>query len=266
MTDTADTTAKNRAAWDASAVHHGHGAYWDDLCAGFADPAYSRFDATMTAALTDAGIKGAKAVQIGCNNGREVLSACAIGAASCTGIDQSEAFLAQAATLRDISGHKADFIQGDIYALPADTPRDFDLAFITIGVLNWMPDLPAFFTAVASLLRPGGRLVIYETHPVLEMFDPEADDPLRPAFSYFRADPFVETAAITYDGTQGTGPESHWFIHTLGTIMQASLDAGLALTGLTEFPHSIREVDYDIYENQPAQIPMSFLMQAVKGP
>ncbi len=267
MTDTADITAKNRAAWDASAPHHGRGAYWEELCTGFTDPAYSRFDATMTQALKDAGIAGAKAVQIGCNNGREVLSACAIGAASCTGIDQSQAFLAQAATLRDISGHRADFIQGDIYALPPDTPRDYDLAFITIGVLNWMPDLPGFFAAVAALLRPGGRLVIYETHPVLEMFDPETDDPMRPAFSYFRADPFTETAAITYDGTRPDDvTESHWFIHTLGSIVQASLDAGLALTRLQEFPHSIREVDYDIYENQDAQVPMSFLLQAVKTP
>ena len=265
MTDTADITAKNRAAWDASAVHHGTGAYWDELVAGFADPAYSRFDATFTDALKAAGIEGAKAVQIGCNNGRETLSACAIGAAHCLGIDQSTAFLIQAATLRDVSGHNATFLEADIYALPADVPRNFDIAFITIGVLNWMPDLPRFFTAVANLLRSGGRLVIYETHPVLEMFDPEADDPMRPAFSYFRTLPFIETAAITYDGsTQDDGPESHWFIHTLGAIVQASLDAGLTLTRLEEFPHSIREVDYDIYHGQEAQVPMSFLLSAVK--
>lgn len=266
MTDTAEITAKNRASWNASATHHGSGAYWDDMVKGFADPAYSRFDATMSNALVDAGIHGARAVQIGCNNGREVLSACAIGAASCLGIDQSDAFLAQAAQLRDISGHNATFLEADIYALPKDTPRDFDLAFITIGVLNWMPDLPRFFKAVAGLLRPGGQLVIYETHPMLEMFDPEGQDPMRPAFSYFRTEAFVETAAITYDGsTPEDVPESHWFIHPLSSIVQACIDAGLSLTGLQEFPHSIREVDYDIYENQSAQVPMSFLLRATKS-
>jgi SAM-dependent methyltransferase len=258
-------TALNRAAWDAAATHHGAGDYWTELVTGFADPTYSRFDATMTDALHDAGISGSRAVQIGCNNGREALSACALGAAEVWGIDQSEAFLAQAETLRGISGHKAHFLRADIYALPGDAPRDFDLAFITIGVLNWMPDLPAFFTAVADLLRPGGRLVIYETHPMLEMFDPTADDPFRPAFSYFRTDAVVDTAAITYDGSNpGPAPESHWFIHTMSAILQAAIDAGLGVKKVQEFPTSIREVDYDIYRDQPAQIPMSFLLRADK--
>ncbi|MGJ8617578.1 MAG: class I SAM-dependent methyltransferase [Sulfitobacter sp.] len=263
MTDLADVTAKNRAAWDASATHHGQGIYWEELVAGFADPTYSRFDDTMSAALQAAGITGARVVQIGCNNGREVLSVCALGAAECWGIDQSAAFLAQAAMLRDISGHNAHFLEADIYALPDNTPCDFDIAFITIGVLNWMPDLPRFFAAVAGLLRPGGQLVIYETHPVLEMYEPAANDPHRPEHSYFRRDAFVETATITYDGTDpGEAPESYWFIHTLGSIVQGALDAGLTLTQLQEFPHSIREVEYDIYEGQDAQMPMSFLLRA----
>ncbi|WP_367153206.1 methyltransferase domain-containing protein, partial [Leisingera sp. F5] len=59
-----------------------------------------------------------------------------------------------------------------MYSLPSGIRRDFDFAVITIGVLNWMPDLGRFFQSVAGLLRPGGRLVIYETHPVLEMFEP----------------------------------------------------------------------------------------------
>jgi SAM-dependent methyltransferase len=265
MTDTADITAKNRAAWDASATHHGQGAYWDELVTGFADPTYSRFDETLADALRTAGVAGAKAVQIGCNNRREVLSLCALGAASCWGIDQSQAFLAQAEKLKAISGHNATFLEADIYALPENTPRDFDLALITIGVLNWMPDLPRFFAAVASLLRPGGCLVIYETHPMLEMFYPEADDPFKPDTSYFRTAPFIETGAITYDGsTPEDVSESYWFVHTLSAIVQTSLDAKLALTTLREFPHSIREVDYDIYEDQEAQIPMSFLMCATK--
>ncbi|MGJ8544389.1 MAG: class I SAM-dependent methyltransferase [Sulfitobacter sp.] len=265
MTDRAAITAKNRAAWDAAAVHHGAGTYWEELRAGFADKSYSRFDAVMRDALLEAGIKGARAVQIGCNNGRETLSACALGAAELWGFDQSEAFLAQARQLQEISGHNAQFLAADIYALPKNAPRNFDIAFITIGVLNWMPDLPGFFAVVAGLLAPGGRLVIYETHPVLEMFDPAAQDPLAPAFDYFRSAPHVETAAITYDGSNpGPAPESHWFIHTLSAIVQAALDAGLRLEGLAEFPHSIREVDYDIYAGRAAQLPMSYLLRATK--
>lgn len=263
---TSDVTAKNRAAWDASALYHGTGTYWEDLATGFADPTYSVFDTTMTAALQGAGIKGARAVQVGCNNGREVLSACALGAQTCLGIDQSPAFLAQAAALKEISGHPATFLEADIYALPAATPRDHDLAFITIGVLNWMPDLATFMRATAALLRPGGRLVIYETHPMLEMFDPEGADPFALDSSYFNKEPYIEAEAIVYDDSApGAAPESHWFAHTLSDIVQGALDAGLTLTELREYPHSIRETLYDQYQGQDAQVPMSFLMCAAKA-
>ena len=265
MKDTARITALNRAAWDASAPHHGSGPAWEALCAGFQDPHFNVFDETMTAALKAAGIDGARVVQVGCNNGREVLSAMALGAAQAWGIDQSEAFLDQARVLCGISAHPARFLSADIYALPTDAPRDFDIAITTIGVLNWMPDLPAFFAAVARLLRPGGQLVAYETHPMLEMFDPESDTPDQPAFSYFQSAPFIDTRAITYDGTRADADtQAHWFIHTLGAIIQASLEGGLRLTELREFPHSIREIDYDIYSDRAAQLPLSFLMRAIR--
>ena len=262
MSGTARITALNRAAWNASAPLHGTGAGWEDLCTVITQGG-SVLDDTITAVLQDAGIAGARVVQVGCNNGREVFSAISLGATQAWGIDQSEGFLAQAATLKALSPHKAQFLQADIYDLPADAPRDFDIAFITIGVLNWMPDLQRFFAAVASLLRTGGQLIIYETHPMLEMFDPASERPYTPAFSYFRTEPHIETETITYDGT-GTadGPEAHWFPHTLSAIIQATLHAGLTLTALEEYPHSIREVDYDKFEHRHAQIPMSYLLRA----
>lgn len=264
MSDTATVTALNRAAWDASAPLHGVGPAWDTLIATIGAGG-STLDEVLTVALNTAGIKSSKLVQVGCNNGREVLSAMALGAAEGWGIDQSQAFLTQADELTALSPHEAQFLCADIYALPANAPRDFDIALITIGVLNWMPDLPPFFEAISGLLRNGGQMVIYETHPTLEMFDPAADDPHTPAFSYFKTDAHIETQTITYDGS-GTngGPEAHWFPHTLSSIVQAVLDAGLALNALHEYPHSIREVDYDVYANQAAQLPMSYLLRATK--
>lgn len=265
MSDTARITALNRAAWNASASLHSEGTEWDRICEQM-QSGESRLDNTLTNALQHAGIAGARALQVGCNNGRELFSAMALGASEGWGIDQSDAFIAQAETLAALSPHTAQFICADIYALPPDTPRNFDIVFITIGVLNWMPDLPSFFVILASLLRTGGTLVIYETHPMLEMFEPADDAPYTPLYSYFRQTPHIETQSITYDGTSTEGaPESHWFPHSLSAIVQAALDGGLTLRELSEYPHSIREVDYDIYENQPAQLPMSYLLCATKG-
>lgn len=257
--------ASNRLAWDASARLHQDSARWKELTAGFAVPGFSTFDATMTRTLDRLELQGLSGVQIGCNNGRETLSLAAFGAERCLGIDQSEEFLKQAEILKGIAGSDCAFLQADIYELPPGVRRDFDFAVITIGVLGWMPDLDRFFQAVAGLLRPGGRLVIYETHPVLEMFEPAAAQPYLPAYSYFEDGPSVEEYAITYDGSaKQAAPPSFWYIHKMSGIIMGLIRAGLTVTWLEEHPHSNRETCFDIYENQRAQLPMCFTLAAAR--
>ena len=265
MTDLANITAANRAAWDASAPLHKQTEEWNALMAGFAQPGFSVLDETLTATLSSLQPHGKRAVQIGCNNGRELLSMAALGAAPALGIDQSSAFLEQAEQLAAIAEADCRFLCADIYDLPPDAPRGFDLGLITIGVLNWMPDLERFFAVASELLTPKAPLVIYETHPILEMFDPEAADPFKPVRSYFELEPFVSNEAITYDGSrEQTSIDSYWFTHTLGEIVTACAAAGFTIERLREHPHSNREVDYDIYTQRPAQLPMCFTLVARK--
>ena len=258
-------TEANRRAWNASAVHHGTGPAWDRLVHGFAAPGFSTLDPTITACLHSVGVAGKTVVQIGCNNGRELLSTAALGAIGGLGIDQSDAFLAQAAHLNAIAQRNCQFLRADIYGLPPDAPRGFDIALVTIGVLGWMPDLPGFFRAAAGLLAEGGCLVIYETHPFLEMFDPNAADPFTPAHSYFASAPFISEEAIVYDGgARSSAPPSFWFVHRLGDIVTACVGAGLRIERLEEFPHSNREAEYDRYQARPAQLPMCYTLVARK--
>ena len=258
-------TAANRNQWDASAKYHEQSDQWSALKLGFAEKSYSVLDNIVSAALTSAGVDGAKLVQIGCNNGREILSTFSLGARWGLGLDQSQQFLQQAQTLQAISGHNCQFLCRDIYALPNNIEQDFDIALITIGVLNWMPDLIRFFEIAAGLLRPDGHMLVYETHPFLEMFDPESTTPHTPTFSYFKTQPHVESGLITYDGEKIANPgKSYWFPHQLGAIVSAITAAGLQIAKLEEFPHSIREVEYDIFAGRSAQLPMSYLLQARK--
>jgi len=259
----AEAIAANRAAWDLSARHHRGNAEWQRLVAGFADPGFTCFDATATAALQAVGVAGKSCVQIGCNNGRECLSLTALGAGRVLGIDQSAAFLDQARELAALSGREAEFLCADIYALP-DGLGLFDVALITIGVLNWMPDLHIFFNTVSELVAPGGTLLIYETHPFLEMFDPDAENPQIPAISYFPGGPEVVSEQIVYDGSQpeGEAPVSYWFAHRMGQVVSAVAGAGLRIEALEEFAHCNREVAYEQYENRPAQLPLCYVLTA----
>lgn len=133
--------ASNRDAWNDSARHHKNTPEWQALLFAVGQGDFSCLDATLTGVLEQVGVDGKAVVQLGCNNGRESLSLFALGARSVVGIDQSEAFLAQARELASRSPHEPQFIEADIHHLPTELHDRFDRALITIGVLNWMPDI-----------------------------------------------------------------------------------------------------------------------------
>jgi SAM-dependent methyltransferase len=264
-----DYVAANRVAWDASARYHEQGAGFAALLAGFRKPGFSCLDGVLSERLTALGLAGKDVAQLCCNNGREILSVKNLGAAGCVGFDQSAAFLAQARRLAAAApdgGIDCTFVAGDAYAIPAAYNGAFDIVLITIGVFGWMPDLGGFFDLVARLLRPGGVLLAYEQHPIMQMFEPGAADPMKPVNSYFKAEPFEDKGAIVYDGTAGLpGPTQYWFVHTLGDLMTAALDRGLRVEHFREYPHNISSAEFDVYDGQPAQFPQSYTLVARKG-
>ncbi len=257
-------TYANKAAWEASAHLHKSGHGWAQLMASAGRPGFSVLDETLTALLRKYHVDGRRSVQIGCNNARELISLASLGGVPELGIDQSPSFLAQGRELANAAGLELKLLEANIYDLPDDL-GNFDLVLITIGVLSWMPDLSEFFRIVSGLMKDGAVLVVYETHPFLEIFDPHRENPHEPGFSYFAEEPQVSTQAITYDGeNHGKVEPSYWFIHPLGEIVTACIHAGLKLQELTEYPHSIREPEYDIYAGRNAQVPMSYSLVALK--
>jgi SAM-dependent methyltransferase len=182
-----DYTAANRAAWDASARFHEEGAEFAKLLDGFAKPGFSCLDAVLSERLEALAVAGKDAAQLCCNNGREILSVKNLGAGRSVGFDQSGAFLEQARRLAAAGKLDCDFVEGDVYKIPADYDGAFDMVLITIGVFGWMPDLGAFFDVIARLMRPGGALLVYEQHPIMNMFEPGAEDPHKPQLLQGRA-------------------------------------------------------------------------------
>ena len=261
-----DYIAENKKAWDASAPLHKSSDAWEMQSKGFAKPGFSTFDETATALLKEIGLGGKSVAQLGCNNGREILSALNMGAEVGTGFDQSTEFLAQARELTEISGLNAHFVETNILDIPRDYDAQFDLVIITIGVISWLPDLPALFENIERILKPGGQLFIYEYHPILDIFEPDDPDPFHPKLSYFQQEPYVEDTAITYVGElEKSEALSYSFFHPLGNIMTAFLEAGLTLQHFKEYPHSNREDLYDKYAEREAKLPMCYTLIGSKS-
>ena len=257
-----DYTDANREAWnEAAPLHARHNQA--KLLEAFAQPGHVHLGDHVHRALAVAGVEGKSVVQLCCNNGQDLLSVKNLGAAECLGVDAAEAFLEQGRELAAAAGHSGSvrFLASDVYALPDDLAESFDIGLITIGVINWMPDLDGFFAQAAKVVKPGGHLVIEDMHPVLFMYE-EGEDSAPPylAYSYFRTEPFEETSGLDYYGGERYEAKPNYsFWHRLDSIVMAGIGNGLELRHFEELPHDISFFCAEL-EHTEANPPLGFTM------
>ncbi|PJJ59873.1 class I SAM-dependent methyltransferase [Hymenobacter chitinivorans] len=182
-------------------------------------------------------VAGRRILHLQCHFGQDSLSLARLGA-QVTGVDLSDAAIAAARQLSAEIGVAAEFICCDIHELPQHLPADvrFDVVFTSYGVLGWLPDLPRWAALVSHYLRPGGRLVLAEFHPVVWMFD---NDFTRLQYSYFNTGPIEETEVGTYaDREAGIVHQSITWNHSLSEVIGSLLGQGLQLTSFREYDYS----------------------------
>jgi SAM-dependent methyltransferase len=256
-----DYTAANRRAWNEISVRH-RAQRAEMLMAELAVKGASCLDPIVTARLGAIGVAGKRVAQLCCNDGREVISLKNLGAARAVGFDISRVALDTGVALAAHAGVTCELIESDIYEIPATYDGQFDLVYISVGALGWMPDLPGFFAVAARLLVPGGQLLIYEMHPLADMFEPGRGATL--AHSYFKTDPFVGDGLDYYGDLSHRGEaEEYWFHHTLGAIITALAQSGLCVVALEELPGDISNVFPDLPAT-PTPPPLSYLLEGRK--
>jgi SAM-dependent methyltransferase len=271
-----DYRAVNRASWDERVP--AHAASPDYGFAEFiADPGHLsdvvRFDLPLLGE-----IKGLRGVHLQCHIGTDTVSLARLGA-TMTGLDFSPPALAEGRRLAQASGTPVDFVESDLYAAPEVLGRGgFDLVYTGIGALCWLPDIRRWAHVVADLLRPGGRLFIRESHPMLgAVADPRADGLLTLELPYFeQVEPEIWTEGGTYVATDAdfVHNTTHSWNHGLGETVTALIDAGLAITGLAEHdsaPWNALPGQMTLLENgewqltdRPERLAHTYTLQAVK--
>jgi SAM-dependent methyltransferase len=227
-----DPLETNRSYWNALADVHGQDAYYDS--AGLIAGGSSLGD-DENAALREAvgDVAGLDVIHIQCHIAHDSISMARRGA-RVTGVDLSPAALAKARDFAERSGVELELVEADSAALPPQLHGRFDLAYATIGVLCWIADVGAWMRSAHAVLRPGGRLLLHDGHPLymaiatldpLELDFPYADDgPRRFDEDGSYADPDAKleaTASIQYG-------------HSLGEIVTAAIRAGLRIEALHE--------------------------------
>jgi len=255
-------TEANRLAWNEVAPIHAR-QNLAALIEGFKKPGYSCLDAIETQQLLNINITGKAVAQLCCNNGRELLSIKNMGAARCVGFDIADEFIEQAQQLVQTSHIDCEFLRTNIYDIPATYNKQFDLIYITIGAICWLPDLVALFDVIIRLLKPKGYLFIYDMHPILVMFqETDQNNPPSLTNSYFGTEPVIDTNGLDYyEHKKYEALPVYWFHHKMSDIITGCLQNNLAIKHFCEYEHDISGV-FSHFQNVKTQLPLSYTLLA----
>ena len=157
-----------------------------------------------------------------------------------TGLDFSEPAIRVARDLADRIGIDARFEVADVYDAVAVLDRTFDLAYQNLGSLNWHPDLGRWAAVLAELVRPGGRYVLIEKHPLGWVLDDDGDRVGHPYFPVPEGVRFDDDSGSYADRTAPTEHnETLEFSHPISEVLTCLLDAGFVLERFIEHPFTV---------------------------
>lgn len=217
-------------------------------------------------------LSGKTILHLQCHFGQDSLSLARLGA-KVTGVDLSDKAINTAKALAEQLKIDADFICCDIYDLPQHLDRQFDIVFTSYGTIGWLPDLEKWGKLIAQYLKPNGKFLIVEFHPVVWMFDNDFD---KVAYNYFNVVPIVETETGTYaDKSAPIHQQSVSWNHPMSEVLNSLIKNGLEIVSFDEFDYSPYNCFNKTIEPEPNKyriehledkIPMLYAIEAKKKP
>ena len=202
-------------------------------------------------------ISGKRVVHLQCNSGQDTLSLAQMGA-DVVGVDISDTAIDFARMLSAGSGVSADFVRADVYDWldeASESGEQFDIVFCSYGAIIWLSDLRTWAQGISAILKPGGRFVVVDFHPMSMCFDD--DWTLKFPYSSFDGTgalwvwedgvgDYVATE-MQQSSTEGELPgvqsfenphPSYEFNWGLADILGSLLNAGLTIADVREYPFS----------------------------
>ncbi len=255
----------NRKSWNEKVAIHVGSDFYD--VAGFLKGNTSLNEIELSL-LGD--IKGKRILHLQCHFGQDSISLARMGA-RVVGVDLADVAIKKAEELAQQTKTDASFVCCDIYELPTYLDEKFDLVYTSYGTIGWLPDLDKWAALIAHYLKPGGRLVFVEFHPVIWMFD---DNFEKIAYNYFKEEPIIETLNGTYAAKNAEiiNQNITWN-HSTSEVLNSLISNGMEINSFDEFDYSPYNCFNETVEFAPKkyrikhlghQIPMVFALVATK--
>lgn len=215
-------------------------------------------------------IKGKSILHLQCHFGQDSISLSRLGA-KVNGIDLSDKAIENARRIAKETNSDVEFICCDLYDLEKHLDKQFDIVFTSYGTITWLPDLDKWGKLISRFLKPHGKFVFVEFHPVVWMFD---DNFEKIGYNYFNVEAIVETENGTYADKNANISQSYvTWNHSLSEVLSSLLNNSLKLTEIQEYDYSPYDVFSNMIEFQPKKyrikhldnkIPMIYSIVAVK--
>lgn len=216
-------------------------------------------------------VKGKKVLHIQCHFGQDSISLARMGA-MVTATDISDKAIVAGRKFNEQCGTDVTFVETDTYSINEVITDKFDLIFMSYGVTCWLPDINRLASIVNARLKPGGKVLCVEFHPMLFTFDFETD---KISYGYNNVKVYEEEIQGTYaenDKNSLQGKEYFWQ-HSLEELTMPYIKQGIGISAFREYyysPYNIfnslneSEKGKYVYGDFPYPIPHVYLLEFTK--
>jgi SAM-dependent methyltransferase len=205
------------------------------------------------------------AIHLQCSGGKDLLSLWNMGAKKLIGIDISGTLIGYARQKSEALGAPATWYCCDVLDTPHELDGSADLVYTGRGALMWMTDLTAWAHVVERLLGPGGTVLVFEGHPLDNLWQREAKDfRLRPGgISYFPTHPnenpgFPSSAVIRETNDDRERPKMLERCWRPGQVLNALASVGLEYVHFDEYPDLFWNQFYEMPQETAHRLPHTY--------
>ncbi|MGL2963325.1 class I SAM-dependent methyltransferase [Flavobacterium sp. RSB2_4_14] len=180
-------------------------------------------------------VKDKKILHLQCHFGQDTMTFSRMGAKA-TGIDLSDKAIERAKAFSEKLNLDTTFICCDIYDTPKHLDEKFDIVFTSYGTVGWLPDLTKWANVVSHFLKPKGKFIMADFHPVVWMYDNDFKEVF---YSYFNIEPIIENEEGTYaDKIAQISEQTIGWNHPISEILNSLINDGLEINCFNEYEYS----------------------------
>lgn len=220
----------NKKTWNEKTEVHVHSDFYDN-------ESFIQGKSTLNAIELEllGSISGKKILHLQCHFGQDTLSMVRMGA-QVTGVDLSNKAIETAQQLNQQLGLDAQFICSDIYDLPNQLTDTYDIVFTSYGTIGWLPDLDKWAKVIAKFLKPKGKFIMADFHPVVWMYDNDFKEVF---YSYFNIEPIIEEETGTYgDRNANIETKTITWNHPTSEVLNSLIQNSFQIQCFNEYDYS----------------------------